>query len=52
MVERGTAHGKKIQEINCCLYGVPLPSVYKGGEERADQGEEARPRGESNSHRE
>ena len=28
-------------------YGVPLSSVYKGGEERAGQGEEACPRGES-----
>ena len=40
------------QKINCCVYGVTLSSVYKGGEERAGQGEEARPRGESYSHRE
>ena len=41
------------QEINCCVYGVPLPPYINGGEEeRAGQGEEARPRGESYSHRE
>ena len=38
--------------MNCCVYGVPLSSVYKGWEERAGQEEEARPRGESYSHRE
>ena len=32
--------------INCCVYGVPPSSVYKGREEeRAGQGEEARPWG-------
>ena len=40
------------QEINCCVYGVPPSSVYKGGEEGAGQEEEVRPRGESYSHRE
>ena len=34
-----------------CLWGAPS-SVNKGGEEGADQEEEARPRGESYSHRE
>ena len=40
------------QQINLCVYGVPPSFIYKGGEERAGQEEEARPRGESYSHRE
>ena len=34
-----------------CLWGAP-PSIYKGGEERAGQGEEVHPRGESYFYRE
>ena len=33
MVEGGTAHGYKINLINCCLYGVPPASIYKGARE-------------------
>ena len=33
MLEVGTAHGWERSMINLCVYGVPLASVYKGGEE-------------------
>ena len=48
---RGGGHRTRLrdQEINCCVYGVPPGHVYKGVEEGAVQGEEARPRGESYS---
>ena len=51
MVEEAL-HTAERSMINCCVYGVPPATVYKGARRRRWPAKEGAPRGESYSHRE